>query len=264
MLCQCPPSQTSKPCPSGHVFDARYVHHLPTPRTFVDHPEHRNRAHLGTFLMLCVCPPLPICQTLKKCPDGHGFDAWHLSTTSPTETSKNCPSGHVFDALRVSTTSPPPEHRNRAHLDMISMLGAHPPLLHPLNIEKMPRWAWFRCSAFIHYPVHHIPTCRTSKKCPDRHGFDVRRLSTIPNIKTMPTWACFRCSACVHHLLTRVHYILTSRTSKPCSDAHVFDVRRVSTTTPPAEPQNYCHLGTFLMFGVCPRAPNFGTMPGWA
>ena len=68
-----------------------------------------------------------------------------------------------------------------------------------------------------------------------------------PNIEIVPIWAYFRC-------LAHIHYMLTSQTSKPCSDAHVFDVQRVSTTTPPAEPRNsgYCHLGTFLMFGVCP------------
>src|SRR6266545_3388776 len=42
--------QTSKPCPSGHGFDAWHVHHLPIP------------------------------QTSKPCPDGHSFDVRHLST----------------------------------------------------------------------------------------------------------------------------------------------------------------------------------------
>jgi len=32
--------------------------------------------------------------------------------------------------------------------------------------------------------------------------------------------------------------------------AHVFDVRCVSTTTPPAEPRNYVNLDMFLMFGA--------------
>jgi len=229
------------------------VYHLLTRRT-------SKNAYLGMVSMLGICPPFFTRRTSKKCPDGHGFDAWHLSTTSPAETSKNCPSGHIFDALRVSTTSPPPEHRNRAHLDTVSMLGARPPFLHPPNIEKMPRWAWFRCSAFIHYPVHHIPTCRTSKKCPDRHGFDVWDGRQILNIKTMPTWACFRCSACVHHLLTR-------RASKLCPDGRNFDARRASTTSLPAGHRSHAQMHMFSMFGVSPpppHLPNLKTIAIWA
>ena len=54
------------------------------------------------------------------------------------------------------------------------MLGARPPHPYPPNIEKMPRWARFRCSVLPH----------------------------PPNIETVPIWTRFRCSAHVHHIPT--------------------------------------------------------------
>ena len=164
--------RTLKKCPDGHGFDAQClstilnIEIMPIWAHFHNHPEHRNCAHLGTFSMLCVCPPLPIRRTSKKCPDGHGFDARRLSTTSPAKTD-----GHVSDALRVSTTSPPPKHQNHAHLDTVSMLGTRPPLLHLPNIEKMLRMGMVSMLGIY------------SLSCPP-HPY-------LPNIEKMPTWACF-------------------------------------------------------------------------
>jgi len=40
-------------------------------------------------------------------------------------------------------------------------------------------------------------------------------------------------------------------TLKPCPPRHVFDARRVSTTSLPAEHRNYAHLGMFSMLSTC-------------
>ena len=217
--------RASKPCPSGHVFDALHLSTTSPPAEHrksahlgmfrcsasVDRPEHRNHAHLGTFSMLGVCPPLPHPRASDNCPDGHGFDARRLSTVP--------------------------------------------------NIETVPIWARFRCSPSI----HHLPA---SKTCPDGHVFDARRLSTIPNIETVPIWARCRCSVSIHHLPTRraskkcpaehvfdargVHYFPIPRTSKPCPSGHGFDARRASTTSLPAEHRKNAQMGTFSMLGTSP------------
>jgi len=77
-----------------------------------------------------------------------------------------------------------------------------------LNIEKMPRWAWFQCSAFIHYPVRHIPTRQTSKKCPPGHNFDAWRASTTSLPAGHRSHAQMRMfSACLHHHLPNLEII---------------------------------------------------------
>ena len=80
----------------------------------------------------------------------------------------------------------------------------HPPFStrcspHPPSIETMPIWARFRCSA----SVHHLPTCRASKKCPSGH-------------------------------VSMLGLCRPSRTSKPCPFGHVFDAWCLSTTSSPA------------------------------
>jgi len=201
-----------------------------------------------------------------------------LSTTFPRtvhltrQALKPCPSGHVFDALHLSTTSPPAEHRKSAHLGMVSMLGvcqlsrtSKPcPFGHifdawclsttslPASIGKMPRWAWFRCSASVNCPEHrncaHLGTfsmfrLSTTSPSPEHqnraHLDTVLILGVCPphpyplNIEKMPRWTWFRCSASVYH----------------------------------PEHRNCAHLDMFSMLSVCPPPPyplNIEIMPIWA
>jgi len=188
--------------------------------------EHRNHAHLGTFSMLCICPPpphpptilnietMPIWARFRCLVSVHHFLTCEhrkiaqmgmvsmLGVCQLSRTSKLCPFGHVFDAWHLSTTSPPVEHRKSAQMGTFSILGIYPPPPHPPSI---------------------CPPSRTSKLYPFGHIFNARYLSTTtppaehrknaqmstfsmlsarplhphpPNIKEMPRWARFRCSGC--------------------------------------------------------------------
>jgi len=171
-----PTRRASKKCPFGHVFDAWCLSTTSSPASIgkmprwawfrcsasVNCPEHRNCAHLGTFSMLGIYPPPPHPPSIEKVPRWARF--------------RYSASIHHLPTRQASVHHP--EHRNCTHLGTFSMLSARPPHPHPPNIEKMPRWAHFRCSG-----------------CPP--------LPHPPNIKTVPIWTRFRCSACVHHIPTR-------------------------------------------------------------
>ncbi len=141
----------------------------------------------------------------------------HLSTTFPPTvhhiltywTSKPCPSGHIFDALCLSNTFP------------------------LLNIEKMPIWAWFRCSAFIH-----CSASVTRWTC-SLHSYQL-------DIEAMLRCAWFRCSACLHHHPT-------CWTSKLLPSGHIFDVWHVSMSS---QLWNHAQMDMILVFSAPPEPQN--------
>jgi len=105
MFSICLPSRTSKPCPPGHVFDARRVCTISLPA------EHQNYAQMCSARV-------------------------HYILTSWT--SKPCSDAHVFDVQRVSTTIPPAEPQNYCHLGTFLMFGVCP---RAPNFGTMPGWA---------------------------------------------------------------------------------------------------------------------------
>ena len=82
--------------------------------------EHRNHAHLGSYPMLAGEEVVDRHQASKTCPNGHGFDVRDGRQRPSIET---CPDGHFFDARRVGRWWTDAEHRKRAQMGMVSMLG---------------------------------------------------------------------------------------------------------------------------------------------
>ena len=78
------------------------------------------------------------------------------------QASKTCPGGHGFD-VRDGRQTP--------------------------NIETMPIWAFFRCSAGRDVVDRIVNKCQASKPCPSGHFFDVQRVKKgeqMLSIETMP------------------------------------------------------------------------------
>ena len=109
------------------------------------------------------------------------------------------------------------------------------------NIENMPTWACFRCSAAS--SPH--PLMLDMKNCSGDVFFVSGGSPTIaltPNMENTPTWACFRClAASSPHSLT-----LDPKNMPP---RRVLHVRRLPDHTPHAEPRKHTHMGVFSMFG---------------
>jgi len=107
-------------------------------------------------------------------------------------------------------------------------------LITPLmpNIETMPIWACFRCSAAS---LPH-PSCRTRKACP---------------------WG----------RVSRVQCHPSCRTSKPRPSGHVFDVRLLLYPTLHAGHKKHALAGMFFVFSVfstLPLTSNTKIVPKWA
>jgi len=119
------------------------------------------------------------------------------------------------------------------------MLCICPPPLHPPSIEKVPIWAWFRCSASVNRPEHRNHA----------HLGTFSMLSIYPPPPHPP-------SICP-----------PSRTSKLYPFGHVFDARYLSTTSPPAKHRKNAQMSTFSMLSARPphpHPPNIEKMPRWA
>jgi len=70
--------------------------------------------------------------------------------------------------------------------------GFQPP--HPFSRLKHDRGEPSVLNPSLHPPLHHFPTCRTSKLCPSRHFFNAQCVPPPfhpPIIEKAPRWACF-------------------------------------------------------------------------